>query len=420
MIKIEGKYGTAKVYTDVLGDAAADQIKNLMDDDYSIGSVVRIMPDVHAGADNVIGLTMTVRDKISPLLIGSDIGCGVSYQEFTTNKPISLELLDKLIRKNIPSGAEHRSLENRNVIHDIGVEDLVSKMRLKNLNNLALKGIATLGGGNHFIEVYRSRTGTYGLAVHTGSRSLGGAVFKHYRSKMIDEEKAAQRTLRNKTVWKFKKEGREKELQAELARISAEYNASRGQGRNIRYLAGQDKEDYLYDMGITQEYALLNRLHITNIILKALTLEGYEIERTKYVDKPHNYVDLNRGILRKGAQSAEEGETVLIPINMKDGMIIGTANGNRDWNYSAPHGAGRVLSRTEAKKQLSIVDFRNEMQGIYSSVVGRDTLDEAPKAYKPIEEIAANIKDVVTVNKIMKPIYNFKGGSENGKPIERS
>lgn len=415
MIKIRGKYGTATVYADEIRDSARDQIQNLMDDSYTKGSLVRIMPDVHAGADNVIGLTMTIGDKISPYLIGSDIGCGVMLHEIETDEPIDLQVLDDIIRTHIPHGPNIRDDESINeVVNAWAIPETTNSMRLKGLEKKALQGIGTLGGGNHFIELYYMGRNRYGLAIHTGSRSVGGAVFKHYRAKTIDNERLEYRTLKNKTVWAYKRDGREKELQAELNRISKLYNASRNKGRNIRYLEGQDKDDYLHDMRYAQYYAFMNRMTIAILIINALGSEGYGVKRLGYDDKPHNYVDLDRGILRKGSQSAEEGETVLIPINMRDGMLIGRAIGNRNWNYSAPHGAGRVLSRTEAKDSLSIVKFREDMKDVFSTVVGRHTLDEAPAAYKTLEEISTNSRGTVEIMSTLRPIYNFKGGYETG------
>lgn len=405
---ITGRFGEAVVFTKNIEQTAVDQIKELADDIYSKGSKIRVMPDVHAGAGNVIGLTMTLTDKIAPALIGPDIGCGVMLQEFTLDRELDLDQLQRIIEKKIPLGFNLRDIEHLSLAERRALDFITDKLRFRDYSiDRALGGLGTLGGGNHFIEVYKDdqRNNTYYLAVHTGSRILGGQMYNYYQSKAKVRQ---QQVDTSSLIRKLKSEGREREIQSTLEKIRIKEFVNKSE---IKYLTGELYDDYLHDLKLVQIYAELNRLHIVQSILYSLERLAYDVYKGGVVDKPHNYVDIENGIVRKGAQSALPGERVLVPINMRDGMIIGTAKGYSEWNYSAPHGAGRVFSRSQAKLNLSLEEFRHQMKDIYSKTVSAETLDEAPGAYKNIEDIKENISVSIRIDKILKPIYNIKGGN---------
>lgn len=364
MIEIKGRYNTAKVFTNNLEDEARAQIQELCDQEFTQGSKIRIMPDVHSGAGCVIGTTMTITDKVVPNLVGVDIGCGM-YTVKLGRIDLDLEKLDRTINRSIPAGFKIRKTRHR-YSTDIKLEDLKCRRHVD--IERGYLSIGTLGGGNHFIEVNQDSEGSLYLVIHSGSRNIGLQVAEYY-------QKLAHQKLKGK------------------GNIP----------RDLAYLEGQDFQDYLHDMGLMQRYAELNRQAMADVILAAMDLKVIDAFTTI-----HNYIDLKRMILRKGSISAQKGERVLIPINMRDGSILAVGKGNPDWNYSAPHGAGRLLSRTQARKQLSLSEFRDEMAGVYSTSIGKSTLDEAPMAYKPIDEILANIHDAADVIDILKPIYNFK------------
>jgi len=362
MIEIKGKYNTAKVFTDDIEDDAKIQIIELCNQEFVKDSIIRIMPDVHAGAGCTIGTTMTITDKIVPNLVGVDIGCGMETIKLK-QKVIDFERLDKIIYNNIPSGFEIRKKQHK-YTDNIDFDSLICK-KYVDLER-AMLSVGTLGGGNHFIEVNKDSKGTLYLVVHSGSRHLGKQVAEYYQEKAYKE----------RTV-----------------------NIS----RQLAYLQGKSFNDYLHDMKIIQQYAVYNRKAIVDEIINRM-----EFEIEEQFTTIHNYIDLNSMILRKGAISAQKGEKVLIPMNMRDGSLICMGKGNKDWNYSAPHGAGRMMSRRQAKKSLSLEKFRKTMEGIYTTTVNRSTLDECPLAYKPMDEIIENIKDTVEIIDIIKPVYNFK------------
>jgi len=417
MKEYKGKFAKAKVFTDTADYETISQIKDLLNSHLSKDSKVRIMSDTHAGAGNVIGLTMTLNDKIAPSLIGSDIGCGISLVTLKYDKDIDLKKFDEVIHKEIPYGYLKREKNIGNNGVEPFLKSLILSLRCEKelgydyLHAIAKSGFATLGGGNHFIELYKGETYYY-LSVHTGSRTLGGAVYKYYQKKA--KNLAYDRFLeeRQTIIKTLKENGKEQSISNELETHKKEYFKTYNVDKEIKYLVGKDKDDYLHDMRAVQEYARLNRIFIESEIIS-----NYDENILIYgrIDKPHNYIDLDRGILRKGSQSALKNEDVIIPINMRDGVIVGKGLGNEDWNYSAPHGAGRLLSRSQAKQQLNVEDFKNDMKNVYSTTVGQETLDEAPNAYKSIDEILENIKDNVEITKILKPIYNFKGGKEYAK-----
>lgn len=395
MIELKGKYNTAKVFTDNVEQTAISQIIDLCNQEFISGSKIRIMPDTHAGAGCTIGTTMTITDKVVPNLVGVDIGCGM-YCVKLREKDIDFELLDNVIRKYIPNGQNIRESQ-----HKMSTE--ININNLKCINNIsydrAIKSIGTLGGGNHFIEVDKDSEGNLYLVIHSGSRYLGKQVAEHYQElgyKKLTDNRMAKEEL----IKKLKSEGREKDIQKELKKLpSIKIN------KQLAYVEGENLDNYLNDMKITQEYARINRVAIAEEILKHTGLNADESFTTI-----HNYIDIDNKILRKGAISATLGEKVIIPINMRDGSIIAIGKGNKDWNESAPHGAGRLMSRSKAKQSVGLEEFKNSMKEVWTTSVNEYTIDESPMAYKPIDEIVDNIKDTVEIIDIIKPLYNFKAG----------
>lgn len=373
MIEIKGTYGEAKVFTNELDNSASGQIKALCEQPFITGSKIRIMPDVHAGKGCTIGTTMTIGDYVVPNLVGVDIGCGMLTVQLE-EKRLNLPELDSFIHQNIPYGRDVRERTHRS--HGrINLEDLRCYKKVD--TRRAKESLGTLGGGNHFIEVDKDDDGTLYLVIHTGSRNLGLRVAELYQKKAYNAVGGRKQT----------------EIPYELA-----------------YLTGEEKDDYLYDMAFMQRFAELNRR-----IIKEVILDGLKLHEVDSFTTIHNYIDTDKMILRKGAVSANEGERLLIPMNMRDGSLICTGLGNEDWNCSAPHGAGRRFSRTEAENSFTVSEFKKQMEGIYTTSVSKDTLDECPMAYKPMDEILGNISDTVRVERIIRPIYNFKASEHGGR-----
>lgn len=366
MIEISGTYNKAIVYTDNIDSGAEGLIKAFCNSPVSEGSKIRIMPDVHAGKGCVIGTTMTITDKIAPGLIGVDIGCGMSAVKIS-GKRIELQKLDKLIRERIPAGRSIRTVAHR-FADNIDLNHLYCSRHIQ--KDKVYRSIGTLGGGNHFIEVDRGEDGAYWLAIHSGSRRLGAEVAIYYHD-------AAFKTGMGNVPY-------------ELA-----------------YATGDLMCAYLHDLAIAQEFARLNRQAMIDEICK-----GMKLSVVDSFECVHNYYDADAKILRKGAISAQAGEVVIIPMNMRDGCLIGVGKGNPDWNYSAPHGAGRLLSRQDARSAFTLSQYKKEMQGIYSSSISRDTLDESPMAYKPMDDILSKIGETVEITQRITPVYNFKAGDE--------
>lgn len=361
MIELKGKYNTAKVFTDNVDSTSQGQIIQLLSNEAFKDSKIRIMPDVHAGAGCVIGFTMELKDKIVPNLVGVDIGCGV-YTVKLKDKNLDLEKLDKVIRERVPSGFSiHNEInqDRKEIGEAIGIENTAAETDL----NRAYNSIGTLGGGNHFIEVGKDEEGFLYLFIHTGSRKFGLDIAKHHQN------------------------------------IAKEMNP---QGE-LSYLEGAYALYYLHDMDKAQRYAAENRKQIAKAIITGM---GLQVQRS--FDTVHNYINLEDKILRKGAVAAHKGAELVIPLNMRDGVILAEGKGNKDWNFTAPHGAGRIYSRGQAKRTFKLEDFENEMQGIYSTSVSESTLDESPMAYKKMSEIVNAIGDTVEIKRIIKPIYNFK------------
>ena len=403
MQEVKGKYNTAKVFTDVVDEKSLQQIKTLCDQEFTSGARIRLMPDVHAGAGCTIGTTMTIKDKIVPNLVGVDIGCGMEtlmiHKDSEAAQKFDPAQLDMIIRKNIPCGFDIRKFEHQYVaeVEWDNIKGIYNKHR-------AQFSLGTLGGGNHFIEADKDEEGNLYIVVHSGSRHAGLEIAEYY-------QEMAWRQLNGKTkadldamISKLKSEGRETEIEAKRVEMNAQIKTQIP--KDLAYVSGYLFDDYINDMRIMQHFAMLNRKAMINTISIGLHLKKEEI--VDQFTTIHNYIDTENMILRKGAVSAQKGEKLLIPINMRDGSLICLGKGNEDWNCSAPHGAGRVMSRMKAKKELSMEEFKAEMSGIYSTTVTKETLDEAPMAYKTMDDIVANIGPTADILNVIKPIYNFK------------
>ena len=402
MLEVTGKHNQAKIFTDVIDQASIAQVIELCNQEFAAGSRIRLMPDIHAGAGCTIGTTMTITDKVVPNLVGVDIGCGMETIRVREGH-MELQKLDKLIYEKIPSGFDIRAKAHR-YLDQIDLEELCCARHVDLLR--AEKSIGTLGGGNHFIEVDRDDEGQLYVVVHSGSRHLGVEVAKYYQE---EGYKALNRTddgSLQELVAELKVAGRQKEIQKELKRLK---NLKRtAVPRQLAYVEGTLFEQYIHDMKLVQRFAELNRQAMIDEIVKGMKLHVEEQFTTI-----HNYIDTDAMILRKGAVSAKAGERLLIPINMRDGSLLCVGKGNEDWNCSAPHGAGRLMSRAEAKQSFTVSEFKKQMADVYTTSVSKATLDECPMAYKGMEDILDNIGPTAEVVKIIKPIYNFKAGDED-------
>ncbi|HHT98175.1 MAG TPA: RtcB family protein [Clostridiales bacterium] len=393
--------GDLKIFTENIEQGALDQINTLIDQPAFKDCKVRVMPDVHAGMGCVIGFTADLGDKVIPNIVGVDIGCGMLTIELG-NTDIDLEKLDNVIRDNIPSG---RNTHDYRLVRFDKLQELHCYRRLKDMKRIE-RSIGTLGGGNHFIEVDIDDEGSKYLVIHTGSRNLGNQVAKHYQNLAIElmQGKDELYEMQGKLIEEYKKQGRRKEIQNAIKELYNKFNSNPlNIPKDLCYLTGKYREQYLHDMRICQEYADTNRWTIARLIL-----DNYGLNSLNDFTTVHNYIDHESNIVRKGAISAKKGELLLIPINMRDGCILGVGKGNKDWNESAPHGAGRLMSRTKARESLNLEEFKETMSSIYTTSVNESTLDEAPMAYKSMDEILDNIDDTIEVLKIIKPIYNFK------------
>lgn len=399
MIELKGKYGEAKVFTDTVDSESISQVIGLLNQPYSKDSRIRMMPDVHAGAGCTVGTTMTVGDRICPNLVGVDIGCGMETIRIKEGF-IEPQALDKLIRREIPSGFSIRQREHR-FAKEIDLDRLICAKSCDIAK--ARKSIGTLGGGNHFIEADKDEDGNIYIVVHSGSRHLGLEICKHYQKAGFDAI-ARSRSEADSIIKRLKAEGREQEIEKALLAIN---RPTEHIPKELAYVEGHLMDAYLHDMAIAQRFASLNRQAIVDTIVKGLGLHVAEQFTTV-----HNYIDVENRILRKGAVSAQKGEKLLIPINMRDGSLICIGKGNEDWNFSAPHGAGRLMSRSQAKSAFTLSEYKKAMEGIYSTSVGRDTIDECPMAYKPMDDIVENITPTAEIVSVIKPIYNFKAGDE--------
>jgi RNA-splicing ligase RtcB len=397
MIEIKGKHNTALCYCRELEPVAFEQIRAVCDREEFAGSRIRIMPDVHAGKGCTIGTTMTITDKIVPGMVGVDIGCGMETVR-VAERGLDFAQLDRLIRAEIPSG---RGIRKKH--HLLNAEIDLGKLRCAGRVNTdrARLSIGSLGGGNHFIEVDRADDGILYLVVHSGSRHLGQEVATWYQNEARKRLIGPSREAVQKAVATLKAEGREQEIEESLQRM----NSGTDLPRYLAYASDELFDDYLHDMRIVQRFAALNRQAMTQVIL-----EGMGLTETDRFTTIHNYIDTEAMILRKGSVSARSGEHLLIPINMRDGSLICVGKGNAQWNYSAPHGAGRSMSRTKALNTLSMNEYRSEMKDIFSTSVHRNTLDESPMAYKSMGEIISHIQPTAEVVERIRTVYNFKAG----------
>lgn len=400
---VEGKYNTAKVFTDVVEEKSLQQIKTLCDQEFTSGAKIRLMPDVHAGAGCTIGTTMTIKDKIVPNLVGVDIGCGMETLMIHKDSEAAVNFdpakLDKVIRKNIPSGFDIRKFQ-----HNFVEEVEWDKIKGTYNKHRAKMSLGTLGGGNHFIEADKDEDGNLYIVVHSGSRHAGLEIAEYYQEMAWKQLNGRTKADIDAMICRLKEEGRQSEIEAQMAVMSRQTKTL--VPKDLAFVSGCLFDDYINDMRIMQHFAMLNRKAMVNTISIGLHLKEEEI--VDQFTTIHNYIDTENMILRKGAVSAQQGEKLLIPINMRDGSLICIGKGNEDWNCSAPHGAGRVMSRTQARKGLSMDEFKAEMSGIWSSTVTKGTLDEAPMAYKTMDDIVANIGPTADIVNVIKPIYNFK------------
>ena len=397
MIELQGQYNTAKCFTDRLEPEAEQQILSVCNQPAFAGCKLRIMPDVHAGMGCTIGTTMTIRDKIVPGMVGVDIGCGMETVKLA-EKEIDFERLDALIHEKIPAGREVRQR-----LHPFNEEIDLNELRCSPYVNLsrARLSLGTLGGGNHFIECDRSDAGELYLVVHSGSRHLGLEVCNYYQEQGRFAMWGGARYQLDQKIAEYKAAGRFQEIQPMLEQLRREHEIS--VPKHLTWVEGKLFEDYIHDMRIIQRFAVLNRKAMTEVILNGLGLT-----RSEEFTTIHNYIDTDAMILRKGSVSAKKGEKLLIPINMRDGSLICIGKGNEDWNFSAPHGAGRLMSRKQAAATLSMEEYRDEMQGIYTTCVVQDTIDESPMAYKSLEEIVSQIGPTAEIVERIRPVYNFK------------
>ncbi len=402
MIELKGTYNEAKIFTDHADESSIAQVRVLLEQEFVSGSRIRLMPDIHAGAGCTIGTTMTITDKIVPNLVGVDIGCGMETA-LLKEKHIELQKLDKIIYEKIPSGFGIRE-KTHPYFDEI---DLTQLYCYKHINPArAEKSLGTLGGGNHFIEADKDEDGNLYLVVHSGSRHLGLEVAQYYQEEGWKALNGTAKKDIKLLIADLKAQGREQEIQAAIeARKST---VKTDVPRMLAYVTGDLFGQYIHDMKIIQKYAVLNRQAMMREIVKGMKLHVKEQFTTV-----HNYIDTDAMILRKGAVSAKKGEKLLIPVNMRDGSLICTGKGNEDWNESAPHGAGRLMSRSAARQAFTVSEFKKQMSGVYTTSVNKGTLDECPMAYKGMEEIVANIADTAEIDKIIRPVYNFKAGDED-------
>ncbi len=399
MEEIRGKFNTAISFAKVIEDTAREQIRRMCNYEFTRDSKIRIMPDVHAGKGCTIGTTMTVTDKAVPNIVGVDIGCGMYTVKLETDS-LDFEKIDE---------AAHYIPSRRNVWdfrqEKFDLTELNCYRSLKETRRIE-KSLGTLGGGNHFIEIDRAGDGTFYLVIHTGSRNLGKQVAEIYQHLAIDLAKGKDKFFAQKEeiIAVYKSLGRKKEIQSKLKELEKEYRGKQAaMPEDLCFVYGKYFHQYLHDMELCQTFARRNRELIAKILLGKAGITSGEAFHTT-----HNYIDVGELIIRKGAIAAHKDEKVLIPINMRDGSVLAVGKGNPDWNFSAPHGAGRIMSRSDAKVRLNMDDYKKSMAGIYTTSISEGTLDESPQAYKSLDDIIDVIGDTVEIIDVMKPVYNFK------------
>ena len=401
MIELKGKYNEAKIFTDIVDETSISQVILLLNQEFVSGSKIRLMPDVHAGAGCTVGTTMTITDKVVPNLVGVDIGCGMETIKIK-EKHIELQQLDKLIYQKIPSGFDIREKAHK-YFDRIDLKELYC---YKHINPIrAERSLGTLGGGNHFIEANKDKEGNIYIVIHSGSRHLGLEVANYYQLEGYRALNGCSKGDIDALIASLKAQGRQKEIQKTITTLKN--TKTTAIPKQLAYVTGDLFTQYIHDMKIIQEYAEWNRKAMMAEIVKGMKLHIVEQFTTT-----HNYIDTDTMILRKGAVSAKKEEKLLIPINMRDGSLICIGKGNEDWNQSAPHGAGRLMSRSAARQSFTVSEFQKQMSGIYTTSISKDTLDECPMAYKDMEDIVNNIGDTVEIVDIIKPIYNFKAGGD--------
>lgn len=404
MIEINGRFTNAKIFAQTALQTAVDQIQELTDQAFMAGTKVRIMPDYHAGKGCVIGTTIQLQDRVVPNLVGIDVGCGVFVAQLDV-PTVDFAQLDAIIRTYVPSGQDiHKEVSpSRHFVEFEGKQFRASGLK-DDYTNLSL---GTLGGGNHFIELAKDEDDQHYLLIHTGSRYVGAKVANWHQKRAYENLRREDLTEK---IEAMKQQGRQQEIQSML---QAYKEQTPFVPKDLSYLEGEAFHDYIHDMKIAQQFARMNRWTIAETIAKQM-----DWHFTDTFDTIHNYIDTETMTLRKGAVRANKDEKLVIPMNMRDGSLICIGKGNAEWNYSAPHGAGRMFSRRAAKKALNMADFKDTMQGIWTTSVNEETLDEAPMAYKPMTEITSAIGETVDIVKVIKPVYNFKA-SEATKPYER-
>ena len=402
MFELNGKYGTAKVYATTVEDECMSQIYGFMNSPVVEDCKVAIMPDCHAGKGACIGFTQEIKNRVNPNMVGVDIGCGMLVLKIAKesgdiifNKQ-GLEKFDKIMHTKIPSGMKHRDTLHKFAKDFTEINDLIADADY----NKELYGMGSLGGGNHFVEIDKDENGDYYIVIHSGSRHLGIAVAGYWEKRAVAYHQNSSKA-KNDLIAKLKKEGREQDIQKEINNLPKVVVS-----KELSYLEGEDVNGYLHDMKICQEFARLSREAMLDILVSEMGIKKHDI-----LDKfctIHNYIDIENRILRKGSISLQKDESAIIPINMQFGSLIVKGKGNSEWNFSGPHGAGRLMSRSKAKQTLKMEDFEESMKDIFTTSVSTATIDEAPMAYKSADEILENIKGNAEVISIIKPIYNFK------------
>lgn len=402
MFEMKGKYGEARVYASLVENACLDQIRTFMNSPVVEGCSVAIMPDTHAGKGACIGFTQTLNGRVNPSMVGVDIGCGMLVVRVAKSVgddlfgPDGLRKFDEIMHTKIPSG--HNSRES---LHEFAGKIDVRELIVPVNHDKELYSIGTLGGGNHFVEIDKDGAGDYYVVIHSGSRHLGLTVANRWEENAIRYHSGKKSKDKSDLIAKLRREGREREIESALGSMSPVIVAA-----GMSYLEGELLEGYLHDMKIAQRFAELNREAMMNVIVSEMGIAKRHVV-SKFCTM-HNYIDIDAGILRKGAISLKSGEIAIIPMNMSDGSLIVRGKGNPDWNFSGPHGAGRIMSRSAAKKNLSMDDFMESMKGVYTSTATKDTLDESKMAYKPAEIIMKEIGETCDIVDTIKPIYNFK------------
>ena len=404
MLTLTGKNTTAKVFTENIDDKTIGQIIQMLNEDITENTTVRIMPDTHYGKGCTIGTTIKLPQdkttwKVAPNIVGVDLSCAMMSYRIKEND-INLEKLDEVVNSVVPAGSKlHEHSQNAKEVNKMIKELSFDISRKEN----HLLGLGTLGGGNHFLELAKDEDGNYWLTVHSGSRSFGAEIAKHHEKQAINYYSKKDLTDKDEIINQLKKENRHQEIQKTLTELEQQRRRNLLHLGSSPYLEGELLENYLNDIKVADRYAHLSRKTMLDNIIKAMNWTvDFEF------DSVHNNIDIENGIIRKGATSAQKDELLIIPLNMRDGSLICRGLGNSDWNYSAPHGAGRMLSRKAAKELIDLDEYKAQMKGIYTSSVGLTTLDEAPDVYKPADEIKSLIGDTVEILHHIKPVYNFK------------